>query len=81
MSTKQDKRKCKCLSEVLISATAGVVVKFLLEQVEKYGKKTKEMGELKNTLEPFNERLEVNETELKKNKSHSNHIEAEFGGF
>ena len=56
-------------------------MKFLLEQVEKYGKKTKEMGELKNTLEPFNERLEVNETELKKNKSHSNHIEAEFGGF
>ena len=60
--------------EVLI-ATAPVVVKFLLEQVEKYregkGKKKKEIEELKNALEPFKERLEVNEAELKKIKENA----------
>ena len=60
--------------EVLI-ATAPVVVKFLIEQVEKYkegkGKKTKEIEELKNVLEPFKERLEVNEAELKKIKENA----------
>ena len=61
--------------EVLIASTAGVVVKFLLEQVAEYrerkGKKTKEIEELKNTLEPFKERLEVNEAELKKIKENA----------
>jgi hypothetical protein len=58
--------------EVLIASTAGVVVKFLLDQVEKYregkGKKTNEIDELENTLAPFKERLEVNEAELQKIK-------------
>lgn len=61
--------------EVLIASTAGVAVKFLLEQVAEYrerkGKKTKEIEELKNTLEPFKERLEVNEAELKKIKENA----------
>jgi len=64
--------------EVLVSATAPVVVKFLIEQVEKYkerrGKKTtadlkeETIEELKAALEPFKERLEVNEAELQKIK-------------
>lgn len=67
--------------EILTSYTAGVVVKFLIEQVEKYrerkGKETaadlqEEMiGEVKNVLEPFKERLEVNEAELKKIKENA----------
>ena len=61
--------------EALILSTAGVVVKFLLDQAEKYregkGKKTKEIEELKNALEPFKERLEVNEAELKKIKENA----------
>ncbi len=57
--------------EVLIASTAPMVVKFLLDEVKNYrrrGKKTKEIDELKNALEPFKERLEVNEAELKKIK-------------
>jgi len=64
--------------ELFTSYTAGVVVKFLIEQVEKYrDRKAKEttpdfkkelIEELKNALEPFKERLEVNEAELKKIK-------------
>jgi len=66
--------------ELFTSYTAGVVVKFLIEQVEKYrdrkAKETsadfkKEIEELKNTLEPFKERLEVNEAELKKIKENA----------
>ena len=61
--------------EVFISATAPVAAKFLLEQVEKYrerkGKKTKEIEDLKNALEPFTKRLEVNEAELNKIKENA----------
>jgi hypothetical protein len=65
--------------EVLIASTAPVAVKFLLEQVGKYrerkGKEAtadkKDIEELKNALEPFKERLEVNETELKKIKENA----------
>jgi len=57
--------------EGLIVSTAPVVVKFLLDQVKNYGrrgKKTKDIEEFKNALEPFKERFEVNEAELKKIK-------------
>ena len=57
-----------------MASTAGVVVKFLLEQAEKHikkGKKTKEIEDLKNALEPFKERLDVNEAELKKIKENA----------
>ncbi len=68
--------------EVLISATAPVVVKFLLEQVEEYrkrkGKKTKEIEELENTLAPFKERLDVNEAELKKIKENAEKLSAKL---
>ncbi|PXF61322.1 MAG: hypothetical protein C4B59_05060 [Candidatus Methanogaster sp.] len=60
--------------EVLVASTAPVVVKFLFDQVKNYrrrGKKTKEMEKFKNTLEPFKERLEVNETELMKIKENA----------
>ncbi|KAF5418821.1 MAG: protein of unknown function (DUF4384) [Candidatus Methanocomedens sp.] len=60
--------------EGLIASTAPVVVKFLLDQVKNYrrwGKKTKEIEELKNALEPFKERLEINEAELKKIKENA----------
>ena len=67
--------------ELLTSYTAGVVVKFLIEQVGKYrDRKAKEttadlkeemIEELKNVLEPFKERLEVNEAELKKIKENA----------
>jgi hypothetical protein len=60
--------------EVFVASTAPVVVKFLLDQVKNYrrrGKKTKEIEELKNALEPFKERLEVNEAELKKIKENA----------
>ena len=63
--------------EVLVTSTAPVVVKFLLDQVKNYrrrGKKTKEMEELTDALEPFNERLEVNEAELKEIKENSEKI-------
>lgn len=70
--------------ELLTSATAGVVVKFLIEQVEKYREKKgkeltpdlkKEIIEgLKNAIEPFKERLEVNETELKKIKENADKL-------
>ena len=75
--------------EVLIASTAPVVVKFLLEQVEKYrerkGKEAtadkKDIEELKNALEPFKERLEVNETELKKIKENAEKLmDFEFFG-
>ena len=66
--------------EVLIT-TAPVVAKFLLEQVEKYRErkakettadlKNERIEELKNALEPFKERLEVNEAELKKIKENA----------
>lgn len=62
------------IAELLTSATAGVGVKFLLDQVGKYierrGKK-KEIEDLKNALEPFKERLEVTEAELKKIKENA----------
>jgi len=65
--------------EVLIASTAGVVVKFLLDQVGKYrerkGKEAtadkKDIVELENALEPFKERLEVNEAELNKIKDNA----------
>ena len=60
--------------EGLIVSTAPVVVKFLLDQVKNYrkiGKKTKEIEELKNALEPFKENLEINEAELKKIKENA----------
>nr|AAU82848.1 hypothetical protein GZ1D1_35 [uncultured archaeon GZfos1D1] len=63
--------------EVLVTSTAPVVVKFILDQVKNYrrrGKKTKEMEELTDALEPFNERLEVNEAELKEIKENSEKI-------
>jgi len=59
------------IMEGLIVSTAPVVVKFLLDQVKNYGrrgKKTKDIEEFKNALEPFKERFEVNEAELKKIK-------------
>ena len=55
--------------EAIILSTAGVVVKFLLDQVGEYrkrkGKETKEIKESENALTPFKERLEVNGAELK----------------
>ena len=62
------------IMEILVASTAPVVVKFLLDQVKNYrrwGKKTKEIEELKNALEPFKERLEINEAELKKIKENA----------
>ncbi|MEA3281195.1 MAG: DUF4384 domain-containing protein [Euryarchaeota archaeon] len=60
--------------ELLATSTAPVVVKFLLDQIKNYkrrGKKTEEIEEFKNALEPFKERLEVNEAELKKIKENA----------
>jgi len=60
--------------EGLIVSTAPMVVKFLLDQIKNYrrsGKKTKEIEELKNALEPFKERFEVNEEELQKIKENA----------
>ena len=60
------------------SANAVAVVKFLMDQVGDYkkrsGKKTREIEELADALEPFNERLEVNEVELKGIKENSEKI-------
>lgn len=60
------------------SANAVAVVKFLIDQVGNYkkqsGKKTREIEELTDSLEPFNERLEVNEVELKEIKENSEKI-------
>lgn len=57
-----------------VSANAVAVVKFLLDQVEKCRKGTgvkRDIEELKNVLEPFKERLEVNEAELVKIKENA----------
>ena len=65
------------LELLVASANAVVVVKFLLEQVEKYRERKdakKEMKELTDALEPFNERLEVNEAELNEIKDNSEKI-------
>lgn len=60
--------------ELLITHTAGPVVQFLLEQVKEYkekrSKKTTfdkedDIEELENVLDPFKDKLEVNEAELK----------------
>jgi len=64
--------------EALIAYSIPVAVNFLIDQVGNYtkrpGKKTREIEELTNSLEPFNERLEVNEAELKKIKENSEKI-------
>ena len=60
--------------EGLIASTAPMVVKFLIDQIKNYGrsgKKTKDIEELKNALEPFKERFEVNEAELEKIKENA----------
>ncbi len=65
------------LELLVASANAVVVVKFLLEQVEKYRERKdakKEVVELTDALEPFTERLEVNEVELKGIKKNSEKI-------
>ena len=58
--------------ELLTSATAGVVAKFLIEQVREYkGRKGKEKNEtadinkIEQILEPFQEKMDLNEIELK----------------
>jgi len=62
------------IAELLISSTAGVIVQFLLEQVKEYKEqrsrktifdKAEDIEELENALEPFKERLNFNEAELK----------------
>ena len=64
--------------EALIAYSVPVAVNFLIDQVGNYtkrpGKKTREIEELTNALEPFNERLEVNEAELKEIKENSEKI-------
>lgn len=64
--------------EALIAYSAPVAVSFLIDQVGNYtkrsGKKTREIDELTDALEPFNERLEVNEIELKEIKENSEKI-------
>jgi len=60
--------------EGLIASTAPVVVKFLIDQIKNYGrsgKKTKDIEELKNALDPFKQRFEVNEEELQKIKENA----------
>ena len=64
--------------EALIAYSAPMAVNFLIDQVGNYkkrsGKKTREVEELADALEPFNERLEVNKTELKEIKENSEKI-------
>ena len=64
--------------EAFIACSVPVAVNFLLYQVGNYtkrsGKKTREIDELTDALEPFNERLEVNEVELKEIKENSEKI-------
>ncbi len=62
------------IAELLISSTSGVLVQFLLEKVKEYKEKKSrktifdkagDIEELENALEPFKEKLNFNEAELK----------------